>query len=103
MHDEDHAWIFFIVKVNTKNLPECGKWRKEMKEKWEAWKETLEDSVVMSKREFLLTIAVCILGGIVYGMLTSPRKNMTVGSHNGNGSGNYTKEALEGEQSDCAE
>lgn len=74
-----------------------------MKEKWEAWKETLEDSVIMSKREFLLAIAVCILGGIVYGMLTSPRKNMMVGSHNRNGCRNYTREALEDGQPDSAE
>lgn len=55
------------------------------------FKESLSDIKMMSKREFLLTIAVCILGGIVFGMLTSPRKNMVIGSNNGNNSGNSNK------------
>lgn len=59
-----------------------------MNEKWESFKATLTDTTSMSKREFLLTIAVCILGGIVFGMLFSPRKVMTIGSNNGNNSGN---------------
>lgn len=42
----------------------------------------------MSGREFLLTLAVCILGGIVFGMLFSPRKSTVIGSNNGNNSGN---------------
>lgn len=62
-----------------------------MKEKWISFKESLSDVQMMSKREFLLTIAVCILGGIVFGMLVSPRKNMVVGSNNGNNSGNTNK------------
>ena len=55
-----------------------------MKEKFMLWKESLKDEVKMSKKEYLLVIAVCILGGIVFGLLTSPRKTTTIGSHNGN-------------------
>ncbi|MCI8613823.1 hypothetical protein D7V94_12715 [Parablautia intestinalis] len=54
-----------------------------MTEKWESFKETLDDVKSMSKREFLLIIAVCILGGIVFGMLFSPRKSVMLGSYNG--------------------
>ena len=55
-----------------------------MKEKFMLWKESLKDEVKMSKKEYLLVIAVCILGGIVFGLLISPRKTTTIGSHNGN-------------------
>ncbi len=58
-----------------------------MKEKWEEFKETLTDTETMSKKEFLLTMAVCILGGIVFGMLFSPRKSTVIGSHNGSHNG----------------
>lgn len=60
-----------------------------MKEKWNTFKESLTDVTAMSRREFLLTIAVCILGGIVFGIFFSPRKSMMIGSNNGNNSGNY--------------
>ena len=56
-----------------------------MEERWEEFKATLTDVTSMSKKEFLLTMAVCVLGGIVFGMLFSPRKSMIIGSHNGNG------------------
>lgn len=55
-----------------------------MKEKWETFKASLTDVTSMSKREFLFTIAVCILGGIVFGMMFSPKKTMVIGSNNGN-------------------
>ena len=59
-----------------------------MKEKWKLFKESLTETTSMSKREFLLTIAVCILGGIVFGLLFSPRKNTMIASNNGNNNGN---------------
>lgn len=59
-----------------------------MKEKWEEFRGTLTEIVMMSKKEFLLTAAVCVLGGMVFGMLISPRKSTTIGSNNGNNSGN---------------
>lgn len=55
-----------------------------MKEKWELWKDELKEVTTMTKREFLLTAAVCLLGGIVLGFLFSPRKETTIGSYNGN-------------------
>lgn len=59
-----------------------------MKETWNDFKASLSESTTMSKREFLLTLAVCILGGIVFGMLASPRKSTTIGSNNGDNRGN---------------
>lgn len=59
-----------------------------MKEKWELFKESLTETTSMSKKEFLLTIAVCILGGIVFGLLFSPRKHTMIASNNGNNNGN---------------
>ncbi len=55
-----------------------------MKEKWENFQTSLTETTSMSKKEFVLTAAVCILGGIVFGMLFSPRKSMMIGSNNGN-------------------
>ncbi len=54
-----------------------------MKEKWELFKVSLSDTKTMSKKEFLLIMAVCLLGGLIIGMFTSPRKNVSIGSHNG--------------------
>lgn len=65
-----------------------------MKEKWSEWTASLTDTKIMSKKEFLLTIAVCVLGGIVFGMLFSPKKSTMIGSNNGNNSGNYGKDAV---------
>ena len=59
-----------------------------MVEKWESFKTSLAEERTMSGREFLLTLAVCILGGIVFGMLCSPRKSNMIGINNGNNSGN---------------
>ena len=55
-----------------------------MKEKWKEWTASLTDPQIMSKKEFLLTVAVCVLGGIVFGMLFSPKKTTVIGSNNGN-------------------
>lgn len=60
---------------------------KIMKEKWEEFKTSLTDVTSMTKKEFLLTITVCILGGIVFGLLFSPSKSMMIGSNNGNNNG----------------
>ena len=55
-----------------------------MKQEWNDFKASLSEVVTMSKKEFLLTTAVCILGGIVFGLLFSPRKSTVLGSYNGN-------------------
>ena len=39
----------------------------------------------LSRRDFLLTIAVSVLSGIVFGMLKSPHKTQIIGCGNGNG------------------
>ncbi len=65
-----------------------------MKEKWESFMETLGETETMSRKEFLLVLAVCILGGIVFGMLVSPRKFTTIGCYNGN-SGSRDEDAEE--------
>lgn len=46
--------------------------------------KNIPEEIHISKREFLLTVAVCTLGGIVLGMISSPRKTQTFGSNNGN-------------------
>lgn len=63
-----------------------------MKEQWESFKETLDENKMMSKKEFLLMMAVCILGGIVFGLLFSPRKSVTLGCYNGNNTGRSSKD-----------
>ena len=66
-----------------------------MKEKWELFKETLTETTSMSKKEFFLTMAVCVLGGIVFGLLFSPRKNTVIGCNNGNYSKGEEDEVLD--------
>ena len=54
-----------------------------MKEKMEKVKEFLAESTTISNRELVLALTVGILGGIVFGLLASPRKTTTIGSNNG--------------------
>jgi len=61
-----------------------------MRGKWESFKVSLSEEKTMTKKELLLTVAVFALAGIVLGMFLSPRKNTTIGSHNGNNCGNNT-------------
>ena len=61
-----------------------------MREKWELFKASLTEENVITRKEWLLTIAVAVLAGIVFGTFASPRKNITIGSHNGNNCGNNT-------------
>jgi hypothetical protein len=76
----------------------------KMKEKWNELKVTLTETTEMSKREFVLSLMVCLLGGIVFGMLFSPRKTNVFGSHNGNNCGNTRlNEEDEGEIADWDE
>lgn len=59
-----------------------------MKEKWNELKVTLTETTEMSKKEFVLTLMVCLLGGIVFGMIFSPKKTNVIASNNGNNCGN---------------
>ena len=63
-----------------------------MKEKWELFKVTLSETKTMTKKEWLLTVAVFALSGMVIGMLISPRKNTTIGSNNGNNNGSNNQD-----------
>lgn len=45
--------------------------------------DSLGETTTVSKRELALGLSTCLLSGMVIGMLCSPRKNMTIGSHNG--------------------
>ena len=51
-----------------------------LKKNWNA----LNVRIVVNKREMVLGMAVCALAGFGLGMLLSPRKQVTIGSHNGN-------------------
>lgn len=44
---------------------------------------SLDESAIVNKRELVLGLSTCFLSGVVIGMLCSPRKQMTIGSHNG--------------------
>lgn len=50
----------------------------------------LPEHVTVTKTDFILSIAVGVLSGIIFGMLISPRKYMHIGCNNG--SGNHIKE-----------
>ncbi|MGM9549578.1 MAG: hypothetical protein ACI3V5_07015 [Faecousia sp.] len=47
------------------------------------WTE-LDQSITVNKRELVLGVTACTLAGILVGILLSPKKTTTIGSHNGN-------------------
>ena len=52
---------------------------------------SLDRTILVNKRELVLGVAACTLAGVLAGILLSPRKTVTIGSHNGNNStGNST-------------
>lgn len=56
----------------------------EMKEFWRG----LNRPILVNQRELVLGIAACTLAGMLAGILLSPKKDVTIGSHNGNNNGN---------------
>ncbi len=62
--------------------------------KMKEWTETLTDIVAMTKKEYVLTIAASLLGGIVIGFVFAPKriKHTTIGSHNGSDNTNNGNE-----------
>lgn len=58
---------------------------------------TLSETTTVTKKEYLLVVTVATLLGMVIGMLCSPRKNMKIGSDNGN---NYDSNNCEGDNYD---
>lgn len=55
-----------------------------MQERWKELQVVLEEMKTMKKKEYFLMLAVCLLSGLVVGMLISPKKQVMVGSNNGN-------------------
>lgn len=53
-----------------------------MFKKFLAFKESLKDDVTFNKKEYVLTLTVCILGGILFGMIFTPKKTLNIGSFN---------------------
>lgn len=45
---------------------------------------SLDQRVIVSKRELILGITTCTLAGILAGIFLSPKKTLTIGSNNGN-------------------
>lgn len=72
-----------------------------MKEKWNEFKESLTENVSMSRKEFLLVMAVCMLAGIVLGMVFAPKRTFQIGSNNGNNNCN-NKESKIGNSKELA-
>lgn len=61
-----------------------------MTEKIKACWKSLDRRIIVNQRELVLGLAICTLAGIVTGIMLSPKKNVTIGSNNGNNSGNGT-------------
>ena len=62
-----------------------------MCKKLEKFWSSLDRTILVNKRELVLGVAACTLAGVLAGILLSPRKTVTIGSHNGNNStGNST-------------
>ena len=53
---------------------------KKLKKIW----NSLDRTIHVNKRELVLGITACTLAGVLTGILISPRKTVTIGSHNGN-------------------
>ena len=55
-----------------------------MCKKLEKFWSSLDCTILVNKRELVLGVATCTLAGVLAGILLSPRKTVTIGSHNGN-------------------
>ncbi len=64
--------------------------------------QTLTEETTMTKKEYFLTITTCLLGGLVIGMLCSPRKYTKIGCGNASyNSDNRVGDKLEKDEKDC--
>ena len=61
-----------------------------MTEKVKVFWKSLDRRIIVNQRELVLGLTVCALAGVVTGIALSPRKNVSIGSNNGNNSGNGT-------------
>lgn len=48
----------------------------------ELW-DSLDSEIVVNKRELFLGLLVCMLAGILTGIMISPKKRMMIGCYNG--------------------
>lgn len=73
------------------------------KKKWTALCEKwFEGEVTLAKTTLWLIGAVCLLGGIVYGLRKAPwTHGVVIGSNNGNNSGNYGSNCSSNEEGDA--
>ena len=55
-----------------------------MCKKLEKFWNSLDRAILVNKRELVLGVAACTLAGVLAGILLSPRKTVTIGSHNSN-------------------
>ena len=55
-----------------------------MCKKLEKFWSSLDCTILVNKRELVLGVAACTLAGVLAGIHLSPRKTVTIGSHNGN-------------------
>ena len=55
-----------------------------MLKKIEKFWKSLDRNMTLNKRELFLGVTACTLAGILTGILLSPKKTVTIGSHNGN-------------------
>ena len=69
-----------------------------MTEKIKTCWNALDRRIVVNQRELVLGLAVCTLAGVVAGIVLSPRKTVTIGSNNGNNSGNGTTVSADAEE-----
>lgn len=74
-----------------------------MKERWEELQMVMEEMKTMKTKEFILTLAVCVLSGLVIGMLISPKKRVMMGCNNGNNnvSGPAGAKAADGKEAEA--
>ena len=68
----------------------------KLKELW----TSLDQNIVVNKRELVLGVAACALAGIVIGTFLSPRITLTIGNNSGNVTGSATDSELQEEISD---
>lgn len=72
-----------------------------MKERYDLWKVTLDEITSITKKEYCMMITICLLLGILLGILFSPKKCVTLGSFNGSNNNTKDEEDYEEEIKSC--
>ena len=71
--------------------------------KIEKYWNSLDRMILVNKRELVLGLTACTLAGVVAGILLSPRKNVTIGSNNGNNNTGNSAGRLTGDEEEKPE